>query len=156
VSSRGRWYVVGHDTDRGEPRVFRLSRVQGDVVHDGAPGSFTVPPGTDLRTVARALAPPKADRTAEVLVRRGAAHGLRRHAQPSPGGPSGGSPGGSTRDPADAPGWDRMTAAYGATEAFADEVLGYGADVVVLSPPEVRDSVLRRLREVVTTREVRS
>jgi proteasome accessory factor B len=156
VSSRGRWYVVGHDTDRGEPRVFRLSRVQGDVVHDGAPGSFTVPPGTDLRAVARALAPPKADRTAEVLVRRGAAHGLRRHAQPSPGEPSGGSPGGSARDPAEAPGWDRMTASYGATEAFADEVLGYGADVVVLSPPEVRASVLRRLREVVTTGEVRS
>jgi proteasome accessory factor B len=49
-----------------------------------------------------------------------------------------------------------MTASYGATEAFADEVLGYGADVVVLSPPEVRASVLRRLREVVTTGEVRS
>ena len=30
VSYRGRWYVVGHDTDRGEPRMFRLSRVQGD------------------------------------------------------------------------------------------------------------------------------
>ena len=25
----GRWYVVGLDTDRGEERVFRLSRVQG-------------------------------------------------------------------------------------------------------------------------------
>ena len=29
VSFRGRWYVVGHDTDRAEPRVFRLSRVAG-------------------------------------------------------------------------------------------------------------------------------
>ena len=36
VSYRGRWYVVGHDTDRGEPRVFRLSRVQGEVRADGA------------------------------------------------------------------------------------------------------------------------
>src|SRR3954464_12527185 len=31
VSFRGRWYVVGHDRDRAEPRVFRLSRVQGEV-----------------------------------------------------------------------------------------------------------------------------
>ncbi len=35
VSFRGRWYVVGHDRDRGEPRVFRLSRVQGEVSADG-------------------------------------------------------------------------------------------------------------------------
>ena len=32
VSYGGRWYVVGHDTDRGEPRIFRLSRVQGAVL----------------------------------------------------------------------------------------------------------------------------
>src|SRR6478735_4252722 len=31
VSFRGRWYVAGHDTDRDQPRVFRLSRVQGEV-----------------------------------------------------------------------------------------------------------------------------
>lgn len=138
VSSRGRWYVVGHDTDREGPRVFRLSRVQGDVAPDGLAGSFEVPAGTDLRAVTRSLAPPAADRTAEVLVRQGAGHGLRRHAQPS-------------TDPsarADVPdGWDRLTATYGATDAFADEVLGYGPDVVVLSPQDVRESVVRRLRE---------
>src|SRR6476619_1895429 len=81
VSYRGRWYVTGHDTDRGEPRVFRLSRVQGDVAVDGKPGAFEVPPGTDLRAITRSLAPQPADRTAEVLVRPGAAHGLRRHAR---------------------------------------------------------------------------
>src|SRR6478735_7465490 len=57
VSYRGRWYVTGHDTDRGEPRVFRLSRVQGAVRADGKPGSFEVPPGTDLRAVTQSLAP---------------------------------------------------------------------------------------------------
>jgi len=50
VSYRGRWYVTGHDTDRGEPRVFRLSRVQGDVRTDGKPGSFEIPAGTDPGT----------------------------------------------------------------------------------------------------------
>jgi proteasome accessory factor B len=139
VSFRGRWYVVGHDTDRGEPRVFRLSRVRGDVTPDGPPGSFEVPPGTDLRAVTASLAPAPADRTAEVLVRPGAAHGLRRHAQRS-----------TTRD--DVPeGWERLTASYGAGEAFADEILGYGADVVVLTPAEVRESVVRRLRDAART-----
>ena len=145
VSSRGRWYVVGHDTDRGEPRVFRLSRVQGAVEPDGPPGSFEVPPGTDLREVTRRLAPPPEDRTAKVLVREGCAHGLRRHCAPAPDGAG----------EQDTPhGWDRLLATYGASDAFADEVLGYGADVVVLSPPEVRASVVRRLREVARTREV--
>jgi proteasome accessory factor B len=142
VSYRGRWYVVGHDTDRGEPRVFRLSRVQGDVTEDGPAGSFEVPPGTDLRQVTQSLAPSTAERKAEVLVRQGAGHGLRRHAEPAP-------------DGAEAPeGWDRLVATYGATDSFTDEVLGYGAEVVVLSPEDVRGAVLHRLREAAQAQEV--
>lgn len=133
VSYRGRWYVTGQDTDRGEPRVFRLSRVQGAVSVDGRPGAFEVPPGTDLRAMTRSLAPQPADRTAEVLVRPGAAHGLRRHAEPV-----------ASQAPE---GWERLDATYGSTDSFADEVLGYGADVVVLAPADVRAYVVRRLRE---------
>jgi proteasome accessory factor B len=133
VSYRGRWYVTGHDADRGEPRVFRLSRVQGDVLPDGRPGSFEVPPGTDLRATTQALAPQPANRTARVLARHGAAQGMRRHAA-------------AVQE--DAPdGWDALEVRYAATDAFADEVLGYGADVVVLSPEDVRASVVRRLEE---------
>jgi len=100
-----------------------------------------VPPDTDLRTVTQSLAPASADRTAEVLVRRGAAHGLRRHA-----GPSG--------EPGEVPdGWERLTASYGASDAFADEILGYGAEVVVLQPQDLRESVVRRLQEIVQTQE---
>ena len=54
--SRGHWYLDGHDHDRGEPRQFRLDRVEGEV-EVGAPGSFERPadfePGTH---------PPVADR----------------------------------------------------------------------------------------------
>jgi proteasome accessory factor B len=139
VSFRGRWYVVGHDTDRGRPRVFRLSRVHGDVLADGPAGAFEVPPGTDLRAVTQALAPAPADRSADVLVRVGAAHGLRRHAHPAPPQGDGG--------PAVPEGWERLAVGYGSGEALADEVLGYGADVVVLAPQDVRASVVRRLRE---------
>jgi proteasome accessory factor B len=139
VSYRGRWYVVGHDTDRNGPRVFRLSRVQGEVVTDGRPGSFEVPPGTDLRAVTQSLAPRPPDRTAQVLVRSGSAQGLRRHARPAD-------------DQEGVPaGWERLQASYGAADGFADEVLGYGADVVVEDPEDVRASVVRRLREAAGT-----
>src|SRR4051812_2143805 len=135
VSYRGRWYVVGHDTDRGGARVFRLSRVQGEVRSEGRPGSFDVPPDTDLRTLTQSLAPQPPDRTATVLVRSGSGHGLRRHAYPAAD--QGGVPAG----------WERLLATYGGTDGLADEVLGYGADVVVEAPEDVRDSVIRRLRE---------
>ncbi|MBO0837260.1 MAG: WYL domain-containing protein, partial [Actinobacteria bacterium] len=48
VCRRGRWYVVGQDTDRGAERVFRLSRIEGAVSFTGPAGSVKVPPGTDV------------------------------------------------------------------------------------------------------------
>jgi proteasome accessory factor B len=134
VSYRGRWYVVGHDTDRDAPRLFRLSRVEGPVRLARARGTFEVPEGTDLRAVTSALAPVRPEQTAVVLVRQGAGFGLRRHGEPVAG---------------DAPeGWDRLTVRFAATGSFADELLGYGADVVVLEPTELRDEVVSRLGEL--------
>ena len=132
VSYRGRWYVVGLDTDRGAERLFRLSRVQGEVRRDGRPGSFEVPDGTDVHALARSLAPESPSRTSRMRVRHGAALGLRRH--------------GRVCD-AEAPeGWDVLEVPFGRTEALADELLGYGADVVVEEPRELREMVVERLR----------
>src|ERR1700735_5604055 len=39
VNRNGRWYVTGLDTDRGEERVFRLSRVDGPVTFTGPRGA---------------------------------------------------------------------------------------------------------------------
>ncbi len=54
VSWHGRWYLVGFDTVRGAERVFRLSRVVGEVEPTGEPGAVTVPEGVDLRGAGRA------------------------------------------------------------------------------------------------------
>ena len=111
---------------------------QGDVTPDGAAGSFEVPPGTDLRAMTRSLAPQPADRTA---ARAASAAAPRTACAGTPGAPR-------RVDGAGVPragnGSRRRTAS---TDAFADEVLGYGADVVVEAPPDVRESVVRRLRE---------
>ena len=42
VSWHGRWYVVGHDTDKVDSRVFRLSRIDGPVTFTGPPGKFSM------------------------------------------------------------------------------------------------------------------
>jgi proteasome accessory factor B len=48
VSWRGRWYVVGHDRDRGATRCFRLSRILGEVATTGRSGVVQPPEGVDL------------------------------------------------------------------------------------------------------------
>jgi proteasome accessory factor B len=131
---RGRWYVVGFDTDREAPRLFRLSRVQGDVRRDGKPGAYVVPPDTDLGELTSALAPAPQDLTARLLIRAGAALGLRRRTRPVEG---------------DAPeGWDLLEVAFGRDGSLADEALAYGEDIIVLEPPDLREFVIQRLKEV--------
>lgn len=132
VSWHGRWYLVGHDRDRDAPRVFRLDRVAGPVRPDGPSGSVTVPEGVDVRATARTLAgPPGPTGTATLRLRHGAAHELRRQAA-------------TTRRDAD--GWDVAEVGYTEPDLLAAAVVGFGADAVVLDPPEVREAVLTRLR----------
>ncbi|WP_018656428.1 helix-turn-helix transcriptional regulator [Actinomadura flavalba] len=133
VSRRGRWYVVGHDRDRGESRVFRLSRIIGDVAPDGPPGSVTVPDGVDVRALAFATPDAQAEpRPATVRLRAGAAHGPRRWAsevRPLPGGE-----------------WDEATLTFRDADWFAPYLARFAADVVVLDPPDLREAVIQHLK----------
>jgi proteasome accessory factor B len=136
VRYSGRWYVVGLDTDRGEERVFRLSRVVGKATMTGQPGSYVVPPGTDVREAARRLEPTTPPEEVVVLVRPGAGAVLRREAT-------------SIESDVDGPDeqtpWDRLRL----PRAQADELLAYGADLYVEEPASVRDEVVARLRAAV-------
>jgi proteasome accessory factor B len=138
VRYSGRWYAVGLDTDRGEERVFRLSRVQGEARRAGRPGSYDVPPGTDVRATAKRLAPAPTTERAVVLVRTGAGLVLRRNAESVETGVAG---------PDDRTGWDRLVVSRSGL-GLADELLGYGDDVYVEEPADLRASVIVRLRAV--------
>jgi proteasome accessory factor B len=130
VSWHGHWYVVGHDRDRDAERMFRLSRITGAVRFIGPADSYQPPPDLDLRALARRLGPPRPHDTATVRVRVGSGDPLRRRAKQAR---------------AVDEWWTELELAYGSGESLADELLSYGADVVVMSPPEVRESVVRRL-----------
>ena len=131
----GRWYVVGHDTSRDAVRVFRLSRVVGAATPTGEAGSVKAPPDTDLRALVARMAGDEPRSTATVRVRTGSAWALRAEA---------------TASATEAAGWDRLEVGYSDPERFADRVTGFGADVVVVSPPEARDAVVRRLQALAT------
>jgi proteasome accessory factor B len=131
VSWRGRWYVVGHDTDRHATRCFRLSRVIGTVAPVGPPNAYTPPEGVNLLDhVATYAGAPDHRGKARVRVRAGAGAGLRRWAH--------------SIEP-DVDGWDAVTLGFHDPDSLASRLAGYGSAVVVLDPPEVRDAVIRRL-----------
>ena len=137
VSWRDRWYVAGHDLDREATRLFRVSRISGDVATDGEPGSYEIPEGTDLRVVARTLFPPDRDEPAVLRVRTGRGQSLRRSAE---------------QIVADRDGFDQVTLRYGSTWDLAGEIASYGPDVVVRSPTDLRDAVIARLRQAASGR----
>jgi proteasome accessory factor B len=133
VNRHGRWYVAGHDTDRDAVRVFRLSRIEGAVSFSGPPGSVVVPEGTDVRELVRDWdSTPPTHRTATLRVRAGAGHGLRRLALSE-------QPGGD--------GWDTVQVSFHDI-AYSDYLASFGADVIAVDPPDLREAVIRRLKGV--------
>lgn len=139
VSRRGRWYVVGFDRDRDEQRVFRLSRIVGDVAPDGPPGSVTVPDGVDVRRIAFDWSEPLGEpRPATVRLRRGAAQGPRRWARDVR----------PVEEPAWDGEWDEAVLTFGDVDRFAPYLARFADDVVVLDPPDLREAVVQHLKSV--------
>jgi len=141
ITDKGRWYLVGHDRDRDDTRVFRLSRVGAEVTPIGPAGAITVPDDVDLRRiVAQAVSEVSAAPTggqARVWVADGRATALRRSAR-------------SLKPPA-----ARRLAGrdgevieldIGSVDRLARDIAGYGTDAVVLEPQSLREDVLARLR----------
>jgi proteasome accessory factor B len=135
VTRRGRWYLVGHDRDRGATRVFRLSRIGDEVTPIGPVGAVTRPEGVDLRTiVAQAVGEAPSGVQAQVWVADGRATALRRAGTSM--GPR----------PLAGRGGEVIELDVGSTDRLARDITGYGADAVVLEPPSLREEVVRRLR----------
>jgi predicted DNA-binding transcriptional regulator YafY len=126
VSWRGRWYLVGHDLDRGESRVFRLSRMEVGVRAVGPSGVVTVPADLDLRAAVEASEPGEQPSTAVVRVRPGAALSLRQGSTPGP-------------EP------DTIVLTDRDLGRIADRVVEFGADAQPTGSPELAAEVRRRL-----------
>lgn len=123
----GRWYVSGFDIDRDAPRVFRLSRITGTVKPVGRTHAYDIPDDFDAREVlSRDPAPSYPSR---IRLAPGTGQSLRMRAAGD-----------------DAFTGNVVDVEYTDLGAFASELAGYGPDVVVLSPPELREAVIDRLR----------
>ncbi|WP_175008543.1 WYL domain-containing protein [Cellulosimicrobium sp. TH-20] len=136
AARRGGWYLVGLDLDRGAPRSYRLSRVEGRVRASGPRDAFEVPAHVDVDA---ALGTRDAGGLARLAVVPERAGALRAR----------GTVVGSVPDAraGDSAGRDVLEVAYDVRYAMADEVVGYGDAVLVLGPPDLREAVVRRLRD---------
>ncbi len=131
VHRRGRWYVVGHDRDRAATRVFRLSRIVGEVETVGTIGEVSVPEGLDLAAQVAELEADPGGGHAVVRLRSGTSWELRRTATACAEGPAG---------------WEQCDVPMGDVDRLADAVVGHGPDVVVVAPAALVDAVVSRLR----------
>jgi proteasome accessory factor B len=132
--------LIGRDRDRGASRSFRLGRIQGGVRPVGAPGAFP-PPSDDELADALSAWTQGPERTAALAVLPDRAAALRARAVDDaldvdavPG----------ARDVL--AGRDLVHVRYRSTWELAEEIVGYGAAVVVLAPTGVQDAVLDLLR----------
>ncbi len=134
VSWHGRWYVVGNDEDRGATRVFRLSRIQGDVSAHGPAGSVVVPEDADINSSVRMLAQPAPARTARLYIRSGRAIPLRRQ-------------GIAVSEDHDGSLHD---VPFEDVEQMASLISGFGAAVKVMGPDDLKGAVIRRLQDTLS------
>ncbi len=135
-SWHGHWYVVGHDRDKDAPRMFRVSRIIGEVIPIGTAGDFAPPADLDVRALVSRLAPDRPNSSARVRVRSGKGGALRRRATAS--------------RPVDDE-WTEIDLPYASGSSLAEELVSFGPDLVVQSPEELRQSVVRRLRTLAET-----
>lgn len=135
----GRWYFLGHDADRGERRMFRLSRIVSTVT-DLAAAVEKPPPDYSASREVEGFRSHTPELVASVRVASGRALSLRARAR-------------SVTQVDDA--WDCLELPYGFPEGFADELAAWGPDVIVDEPAELRDAVVDRLHRIAALGEGR-
>lgn len=129
-NSRGHWYLIGRDRERGALRTFRLDRVISNVSLSSRSHLFEVDQDALKNEEERSRS---VSRIARLRVRRGKAAMLRTH----------------SRLVTNLDDWDEIEVDYFDSEKLISQILWAGDNVVVLSPPELRDEIIDRLKWVV-------
>jgi proteasome accessory factor B len=128
VQYQGRWHLSAEELD-GDRKVFLLRRIVGGITSGK---TVTMPPGDHAADALAGLEEVWQRNVAELEVVPGSDAATRL----------------ANRDGAEVTG-DRAVLHFVDVNILADELSGFGPEVLVLSPPALRDAVLERLRGVV-------
>lgn len=142
VLHEGRWHLYGDDRDADASRTFLLSRIVGAVTALPGAGGTRADDGQGARALAELDALWHAQ-VASITVEPGSDAAVRLGKRGLP----------AAADPAAPPdgtggGRHNVELHYTDLNILADELAGYGPEVLVLSPAALREAVLTRLRLV--------
>ena len=129
---KGNWYLVGEDCDRKALRTFRLDRIVGDVELISKPDAFQNNPDFHVLSFLDSHLFEPRD-IAQIRIRQGRGHSLRSEATLL-----------SSDDD-----FDLYKLPYSDESRLIDSILWHGDDVIVLSPPELREKVISQLKNLV-------
>jgi predicted DNA-binding transcriptional regulator YafY len=133
VHRAGRWYLVGRDHQRNAARSFRLDRIEGEVSLVGDSGAFDPP----RHAVSADDVVPTAEEGPEVAEVAASAEVAWQVARVARGG-------GTPDERSD---WTVFTVPVGDPDRFVDWVLGFGPEVEVRAPAQLRRDVVATLGE---------
>lgn len=124
----GLWYFTGVDQGIEEIRTFRFDRVIGNFVIKRGPKDFETPENFDSKRIFETLS----NTSAVIDVRRGKGASLRALAS-------------STQPLGE---WDQIQVPILDMKSLAALVLWHGDDVYVQSPPELREIIIKSLKDL--------
>ena len=123
----GSWYLVGMDLDKGEMRVFRVSRISSEITFTSSSDGFTVPENFSISDHLVMLTP-ESKTQFEARARVGRCQSLRLV---------------STVENLDSE-WDRIEFSLGSN--WLEQLLWFGEDLVLESPKEKVTELAETLR----------
>ena len=126
---RGFWYLAGFDNDRREIRVFKISRIQGEIFPKGKPFAFEVPMDFQISKHLATFTQVQ-PQIAQLLVRKERCLILRNDA--------------AVVDFDDE--WDRLTMQYQHEDSFLRRVLWFGPDAIIESPKALQKKAIAKLK----------
>lgn len=128
---RGQWYLLAFDVGRGEPRRFKLQRINSELKLAGRTGAYEIPEDLPVADFGGE------DITAVIALHEDVASDLRRDAV-------------ATTLPDGLPdGFVAHEVRTTSLELLASEICSLGAAAIAISPPELVDQVVERLTHVV-------
>jgi len=128
-TKNGFWYVAGNDLERRAVRLFRLDRVVSEVKEQGRGASYEIPEDFSMHNQLQSRT---RKNVAQLLVRKGKADRLRKHA--------------SVQESQDE--WDSVKYQYSDMKDLIRDLLWHRDDVKVIGPTEVKESLMASLHSV--------
>ena len=130
-NTKGFWYLIAQEKDQ-EIKVFKLIRIQSEIGILTSDINFTKPKNFEIDSYLESVLNEN-QREAILRIRENKVNNLRDK--------------GAVTESKD--GWDTLQITFDDLADFAKDILWYGDDIYVVSPADLRDEIVKNLKQVV-------